>query len=104
MIHLVFNDHLVAPDPEETERLNYAIYAHKKLQGGWGRGVLQTPKLQHAAVGSRQGGHMGPDENISSCRHGTSYVKSPTKAQKHNQSYFMSIFIEVTHTLWTFSQ
>lgn len=37
MIHLGLNDHLVVVDPEETERLNHAINAHKKLKRvGWG--------------------------------------------------------------------
>lgn len=44
MIHLVFNDHLVVLDPEETERLKYAIHAHKKPKRR-GRGVLETAKL-----------------------------------------------------------
>ena len=104
MIHLVFNDHLVVPDPEETERLKYAIHAHKKLQGGWGGQASCELLSYNMLLWESREGDIGPDKNFSSCRHEDSYVKSPTTVYKYNQSYFMNIFTEATHNLWTLSQ
>lgn len=34
IVNLVFNEPLVVLDPEETDRLKYAIHDPKKLKGG----------------------------------------------------------------------